>query len=594
MKNLYLFLLVFLVLFQLKAQNLDKLRELCIDEVNLSKYSGELSQEELQNQIAALGFRYIENGQIKYHKELIVYDCNTGNVKFTAVFDQNRLEKEFVLYESKDIIAKKIIFSKNNQSPNVDLSLNYKGQEIPAYPVGKAEIFNAGKLSQVINFKEYGSLPLVTNYNANLKKTSEGPANISGDIQGNWNIAKVGEWKNFNNGKLASISIYDKSGNEIAKKLYNNGVLIEERKNLSNGLIELSTFFANGNIKENGQLKGNTKIGSWKYFNTIGELKEQINYLNGKENLLLVFGENGNFIERTELVNDKSELTKSLQNLSSVYKYQSYYSNEKLKSEGYTSNGKKVGVFEVYDERGNLSEITEFDIEGNKINSLDAGTYQKLKIKEKQIFRELLVAKTTHPENLNLINNIRILTDSLSIDFDSLMASYNYVKDYEKKYTSLESETSSFGNLANELNWYDSLLAVSQDFNNEVWAYSHDLFETELALEKQRALNIMGAKFSSLTERHTSIKKTLFGEKIVVMNEQDEIYEFVMEELYPVMNTEISTAIDKYEVRSTVKDFSNLLKKASSIISQPDEKFQQSLQNTESVQDKKQLFLTVK
>jgi hypothetical protein len=38
--------------------------------------------------------------------------------------------------------AKKIIFSKKPTAEQVDLKLNYKRQEIPAYPVGKTEIFN--------------------------------------------------------------------------------------------------------------------------------------------------------------------------------------------------------------------------------------------------------------------------------------------------------------------------------------------------------------------------------------------------------------------------------------------------------------------
>lgn len=594
MKNVYLFLVVFLVSFQLKAQNLDKLRVLCINEVNLSKYSGELSKEELKNQIAALGFRYIENGQIKYHKELIVYDCNKGIVKFTAVFDQNRLVEEFVLFESKDQIAKKIQLSKNNENPYVNLFLNYNGQKITATPLGKTEIYKNGKLSQTINFNENANLPILTNYNTNLRKTSEGTAKISGDIQGNWEIDKVGEWKYFDNGELASISNYDKSGNEIAQKIYDKGVLLEERKFLPNGAVEISNYYANGKIKESGIKIGTTKSRTWKYFNQSGILNKQVEYLNGKENIVLLFDKDNNIVKRTELVKDKSEITQSLRNLPNVFQVQTFYSNEKLKSEGYESEGKKIAVFEVYDEKGKLVEITEFDIEGNKINSLDADTYKSMKEIEKQIFRELLVAKTTHPENLNLLNNIRKLAESLSIDYDSLLANYDYKIDYEEKYSILLEKTQSFGNLSNKLKWYDSLLASSQDFNNEVWAFSHDLYEKELTLEKKQALNIIDTKLSSLTEKHTSIKKTLFGEKLIVMNDLDEIYEFVINEVYPEVNLEISTAIDKYSVNAIVQEFTYLLNKASSVISQPDKKFQELLHNSKTTQDKRQLFLSAK
>lgn len=594
MRILFLLSFIFLFSLQLHSQNLDKLRLMCIDEVNLSTYTGELSEKELQNQIAALGFRYIDNEGIKYHKELIVYDCNTGDVKFTAVFDQNKLVKEFVLYEAKDKPAKKIFFSKNNNSSYVNLFLRYKGKEIPAYPSGKTEIYDGGKLKQTIIFNDNGSLPTVTNYNSSLKKISEGTAIISGYIQGNWEIDKIGEWRYFNNEQLSSISTYDNNGKENAEKLYSKGVLMQERKFSSNGTVENLNYYANGNLKETGQQKGNLKIGTWKYFDASGNISRRIDYSNGKENVIYLFDENKNVVKQTELVKNQSELTQTLRNAANVYKFQSFYPSGKLKSEGYEADGKKVGVFEVYDESGSLSKITEFDVEGNKVNSLDAITYQTIKEKEKHILREILVVKTTHPENLNLLKNIKNLADSLSFNFDSLLVNFDYEKDYKEKYSTLLEETDLFGNLSNELNWYDSLLKSAYNFNNEVWAYSHELFETELALEKQHALNIIDDKLSALKKNHTSIKKTLFGEKLKVMNDQDKVYEFVINEIYPEVSTEISTAQDKYEVHSIEYDFRRLLKKASAVISQPDDQFKQSFQNTKSIQDKKQLFFTAK
>ncbi|HET8861495.1 hypothetical protein [Marivirga sp.] len=592
--NKFILIILLFSFFKIDAQNLEKIRTVCSDEVNLANYNGELNTKQLKKQIAALGFRYIEDGQIKYHNELIVYDCNTGDVKFTAVFDENKLVKQFVLFEKKDVPAKKLLFTKNNESSYVNLKFKYKGQEIASYPIGKTEIFEGGKLKQTVVFAENGGLPLITNYDANLQKISEGTATISGYIQKDWEVQNIGEWKYYENGQLVSISNYDSNGKEIGNKFYENGTLIQEISYTPNGLKNISNYYANGKIKASGAKKNNYKIETWKYFNNAGNLKTEIEYANGIETVILAYGENNTLLKRSELISDKTELAKSLGELSVVYEAETYYPNKSLKSEGFESEGKKVGVYEYYDQDGELSKISEYNVDGDKINSLDANTYLKIQKKEKQIFRELLVAKVTHPGNLNQLERIEELTNTLNIDFDSLMVNYAYTEEYKNNYATLKNQTSLFGNLSNDLEWYDSLLTSAENFNNEVWAYSHDLFEIELALEKQNALNIIDEKISKLKENHTTIKKTLFGKKLVVMNEQDDVYNMVTDEIYTDVHTEISSAASKYSVRSIVEEFNRLVKKASNVISQPDEEFQELLKKTQSVRDKRQLFLTVK
>lgn len=593
MKNLIILSLILLCSIEIDAQQLDKVRVMCIDEVDLSQYSGDLSQEELEKQIAVLGFRYIENGQNKYHKDLIVYDCNTGNVKFTAVFDENRLVKNFVLFEGKDQPVKKMLFTKSNDSPYVDLNFNFKGQKISAYPIGKTEIFNNGKLRQTIVFNEENNLPLVTNYNTNLKKISEGTATISGSIQHDWDISKVGEWKYFENEVLASISNYDNKGSEVTKKLFDNGVLVEEQNNLPNGAIKKSTFYPNGNLKERGILTDNAKSGTWKFYSSSGKLNEEIEFVNGTRNSITVFDENGIIIKKSELVLDKSELLKPLQDLNSVYYSESFYPSQVLRSAGYESEGTPVGVFEFYDESGSLSKITEFNVDGNKINSVEAETYKDIKEKEKQIYGELLVAKTTHPAILELLNNIRVLADSIMLDFDSLMVNYDYKEDYESTYFNLKEKTSSFGDLSNDLMWYDSLLMSAHDFTNEVWAYSHDFQETELILHKKITITKIEEELNQFEENNTTEKNTLFGTRTVVLNEQDAIFEGISEAIYPNTKTKILNSSDKYILEADLTDFSNMIDKASAIIQEPNEQFQQALKNSKSIQEQKQLFLTL-
>jgi hypothetical protein len=277
-----------------------------------------------------------------------------------------------------------------------------------------------------------------------------------------------------------------------------------------------------------------------------------------------------------------------------VYQLETFYANGELKSAGYQAEQNKVGVYEYFDKNGSLSEISEYNLEGTKINSVDADIYLSIQEKEKNIFRELLVAKTTNPGNLNLLSDIEILTDKLAINFDSLMMGYNYKKDYIERYSILFGNTSSFGKLSNSLDWYDSLLKNATNFNNEVWAYSHDLYEIELALEKELALQNIAEMKSDLENKYTSSKNTLFGTKTVVMNDQEDIYESITKEIYPSVKVDIKSSEDKYKVQSTVREFSLLLEKGSSVIAQPDEKFKEALKNTKTVQDKKQLFLSAK
>ncbi|SMG53541.1 hypothetical protein SAMN05661096_04089 [Marivirga sericea] len=589
-------LLPFIVLFsiQLNAQNLDKLRIMCIDEVTVSQYSGELSQVELQNQIAAIGFRYIENGQNKYHQDLIVYDCNTGAVKFTAVFDENELVKEFVLYESQDLPSKKINFAKNNESDYVDLTFNYKGQDIPAHPTGKAEIFQSGQISQTILFNQKGGIPIVTNYDNNKNKISEGGATISGYLQKEWGITKTGEWKYFENGQINSVSVYADNGHETADKLYSNGNLLKENKYISDNTTETTIFFPNGTIKESGTQQADIRIGKWKRFNTKGKLETTVEYRKGAEVLKTVYDDQGNVAKHIELKTAKADLPKSLQALNRVYEITTFYPDSTLKSLGYKEENNKVGVFEYYNSNGELSEIKEYDLDGAEINSLEADTYKAIKEKERAIYQELLVAKTTLPLNLLLESEIQLLTDSLQIDFDSLMMNYDYSKDYGQQYSKLLKQTANFGNLSNKIVWYDSLVTSAVDFNNEVWSYSDDLYDTELLLNQKLANLKVKGNIAWLKENYSRSKKTLFGKKLIVVNEQGEIYNAIINEIYPTIKKEISASNDKYKAIAISEEFVYLVKKAAAIIDQPDAQFQESLEQTNSIREKKQLFLSIK
>lgn len=594
MKKIFLLQLILLCAIQVHAQNLDKLRLMCIDEINTSQYNGNLSQKELENQIAVLGFRYIENGQNKYHQDLIVYDCNTGDVKFTAVLDENKLVKDFLLYESKDVPSKRIKFLKNNESPYVDLSFKFKGQEIPAYPNGQAKIYSSGQLIQTIQFNQEGKLPVVTNYNSNKKKISEGTATLSGEVQKDWEISKVGEWKFYENGKLSSISVYDNQGTKSLEKLYNNGNLTKENKFIANGTVETTIFYNKGNVKETGVQKGKIKLGTWSYFTKEGKLITKTEYKNGSEILKKFYDNQGNISKQIELLNKDSEFPQSFQQLDQVYATTTFYPNSTIKSTGFESAGKKIGVLESFNKNGELNEITEFDFEGNEINSLDADTYISMKKKESFTYKELLIAKTTLPLNHNLEKRIKSLADSLTLDFDSLLSNAKNSEYYHEQFSKLEEQTSYFGNLSNSLVWYDSLLTTARDFTNELWSYSDELNDAELKLQQYLAVLKAKENLAWLKKNYTSTKKTLFGEKTVVVNEQKEVYEAIINEFYPTFKAEIMTSKNKYQAIQKIDEFTCLVKKAAAIIDQSDNNFKETLKNLETIEEKKQLFLSLK
>ena len=150
----------------------------------------------------------------------------------------------------------------------------------------------------------------------------------------------------------------------------------------------------------------------------------------------------------------------------------------------------------------------------------------------------------------------------------------------------------SVSNLSNNLNWYDSVQNSAQAFANEVWKYSHDLIETKLFLQKQLANSKVKEKLNWLKENYTTTKKTLFGQKTVVVNEQDEVYSAITKDLYPNIKTVISSSTNKFQISSTTEEFINQVNKAAMIIDEPNKQFQESLKNSESLQEKKQLFLS--
>jgi len=594
MKLYVVILLIIFCTFGVQSQNLDRFRIDCADEVDLPLYDGELSNEELKDQPFSLGFRYIENDEIKYHDELIIYNCNTGKVKLTAEFDKNRLVNDFVVYDATGEVKKELKLLKNFESPYVDLNFEFRLQKVAAYPSGTAKIYDNGKLIRTIDFSSNDQLPYVINYSFDGNKTSEGKAEIKGLLDSDWKIQRIGVWKNYKDGKLLTENTFNKRGQLISEKLFDNGNLVSEITVLNPTTKSIKKYYVNGNLKESGKEKEGSKIELWNTYRKDGSIIKKINYANGLADNVQIFDENENLIQLKELITDQEDIPKSIQDKTKVYETEKYFTNGKLKSYGLTQSSKLLGIHEYYNEKGDLIEISEYDVNGNKINSIDAKTYSAISKKKKQIFSEILVLNTTHPQNLNQLKSIKTLSDSLYLDYDSVIAEYNYKDDFDKKLTYFIEQTKEFDDLSNDLEWYDTLYSSISQYNDRNWKYSFELVEKELRLQKEFAVYKMNRKFEWIKDNFTSTKKTLFGSKIIVKNDQDEVYESISEELFPTLNEQILNATDKYKVISISQEFESLVEKAAYIIDNPDEKFRQSLKNSKTINDKKRLFFSAK
>ena len=95
------------------------------------------------------------------------------------------------------------------------------------------------------------------------------------------------------------------------------------------------TFHPNGMIKEKGNYKDGEKDGSWRSYNSRGQVLQLEIYSSGKI----------------------SELKKP----GAMRKYATFHENGRVKSEGILNNGERDGEWKIYNERGDLEKTAYFD-----------------------------------------------------------------------------------------------------------------------------------------------------------------------------------------------------------------------------------------
>ena len=124
---------------------------------------------------------------------------------------------------------------------------------------------------------------------------------------------KNGEWKE-----------YDTRGKLLKVRIYNHGKVINEQSR--HKIKPFLSYHDNGRIKEKGMLKSARREGEWMLYSKRGKLIRTTHYLDG------------------EIV-DKS-------NTGLIGPITNYYNNGFIKEEGIMNNGKRDGVWKIYDEDG--------------------------------------------------------------------------------------------------------------------------------------------------------------------------------------------------------------------------------------------------
>ena len=135
---------------------------------------------------------------------------------------------------------------------------------------------------------------------------------------------------------------------------YENGQL-KEKGNLKdgkeNGLWEF--FYENGQLERRGNNKDGEMDGLWEFYQENGQLEFRSNYKDGKwDGFIEFFNEDGLFWFKNCYKNGEE--------INMSYCYKRFYENLQFRSKGNVKNDKKEGLWEYFDEDGNLTGTEEY------------------------------------------------------------------------------------------------------------------------------------------------------------------------------------------------------------------------------------------
>ena len=158
----------------------------------------------------------------------------------------------------------------------------------------------------------------------------------------NKNDKPIGSWKYWlDNGQAAdknfSAIIKKPKKKKTIRKKVKKPVKILPKKDIQTNFEDgpFVSFYDNGMIKEKGTYLNNNKIGTWRAYNSKGQVLQVQSYVDG------------------ELTETKTPGV--------VKQYATYHDNGRVKAEGVMNNGERDGEWKIYNLQGELEKIAYFD-----------------------------------------------------------------------------------------------------------------------------------------------------------------------------------------------------------------------------------------
>ncbi len=214
------------------------------------------------------------------------------------------------------------------------------------------------KIHQMINIKRVFIISLFLSYFFMIETINAQKVNaldVNGKRDGNWK-------KYYNNGRLRYTGNF-KNGKEVGIFMYFKMTNSKHPTSLKifskdSDVAKIEYYTPKGDIRSRGSVKGKDRIGRWTYFFSNGKLLSEEFYTEGKlDGMLKNYYPNGKITEETGYKNGlKNGISKK-------------YSDEGILIEEVTFvNGKYDGLAKFFDLKGNLKETGNYQ-KGKRVGS---------------------------------------------------------------------------------------------------------------------------------------------------------------------------------------------------------------------------------
>ena len=183
---------------------------------------------------------------------------------------------------------------------------------------------------------------------------------------------QIGEWNYYyENGQLASTKSYKKgleSGRSIAYYEDGSTMMIWNNKNgRLNGEVEY--YYENGKLSYKGKFKNDRETGDWEYYYENGNKSSVGEYKDGEDiGVWTYWYENGKLKEVLEYldtegskINEAYDINGNSTVINGNGNYSYFNEDGSIASTGMVKDGDKIGLWSIYDPKGELIEEGDFD-----------------------------------------------------------------------------------------------------------------------------------------------------------------------------------------------------------------------------------------